>query len=165
MAEDRYANWAGIAAVETAAGTIAFQEKLTAVGFGSKKGMLIDQIDYFIPAASVVLIIANSDLIRFAITSSSGVTNLEDTTDSRILHSGQVTFHGVGTVGNFQLQIAPISFQFFPSLIHAHQRLFLAVQGVSLASVITVRARLYWRFVDLNDREIAELVQATLLQG
>jgi len=164
MAEDRYANWAGISATESAAGTLTFQELLTGVGFNTGKGMLIDQIDYFIPTATVALMVADADLVRFGITSSVGVTDLEDVTDGRILHSATYEKEFATAVGFIHIQM-PLSYQFFPSLIHAFQRVHLAVQGISMASAATVRARLYWRFIDLKDREIAELVQATLLQG
>lgn len=165
MAEDRYANWAGISAIESAANTLTFQEKLTGVGFGTGKGMLIDQIDYFITQASMTLLLATGDGINFGITSSTGITDLEDIADSRVVHTGQVFLHMRATVGMGEFEWMPHVYQFFPSIIIAHQRIFLAVEGVSLASAATIRARVYWRFVDLTDRNIAELVQATLLQG
>lgn len=164
MAEDRYANWAGIVVTEGAANTLTFAEKLTAAGFGSRKGWLIDEIDYFPDRDAVEDVLAVGDELRFGITSSSGVTNLQDTTDSRIIHSGNfmvVQNTGVG----YETHRIPWVYQFFPSLILAHQRIFLAVQGQSLAAAAILRARIYFRFIDLTDREITELVQATLLQG
>ena len=164
MPEDRYANMGGIEVIESGANTLTFAEKLTGVGFNTKKGMLIDQIDYFIPNATQLLLLGNADMIRFALTVSSSVDDLEDVGDSRILHSGSWNLQSLSSVG-FNFIKMPLSFQFFPSLIHAQQRIFLGVQGSSLASAATVRARFYWRFVDLNDRDISELVQATLIQG
>lgn len=165
MAEDRYANRAGIAVTESAAGTITFQELITGVGFNTKKGMLIDQLDYTLPQATLALLVGDQDLIRFAIVTSVGVGNLEDPTDLRILHAGQISIQLFGTAGNMNMTRMPLQHQFFPSLIHAHIRIYLAVQSGSLASAATVRARMLWRFVDLSDREVAELVQATLLQA
>lgn len=164
MAEDRFANRAGITVTESAAGTLTFQELITGVGFNTKKGMLIDEIDYYIPQATVALLVANPDEVRFGITSSTGVTDLEDATDSRILHSASFQRRESTAVGVEHLKF-PLVYQFFPSLIHAHIRIHLAILGVSLATVANVRVRILWRFIDLNDREIAELVQATLLQG
>lgn len=165
MPEDRYANRLGISVTESAAGTLSFQELVTGVGFQTKKGMLIDEISYFIPQSTLALLLAEADLVRFGITSSTGVTDLEDVTDSRILHSGQLTIRGFGTPANAIAFLNPIVFQFFPSIIHAHIRIFLGIQSASIASAATIRTRVLWRFVDLTDREIAELVQATLLSA
>lgn len=165
MSEDRYANRAGLSVTESAAGAITFQELVTGVGFQTKKGMLIDQISYFIPAATIGLLSGNGDILLGGITSSTGVTDLEDVADSRILHSFFLEGLAFGTVGNHLFLRQPFDYQFFPSLIHAHIRIYLAVQSVSIASAATLRARLLWRFIDLNEREIAELVQATLLSN
>jgi len=165
MAEDRYANWMGISVTESAANTQTSKESLTGVGFNTGKGMLIDQIDYFVPVATIALMTASGDEILFGIASSSGITDLEDVADSRILHSGSFHRRDHGTAASAIFIHAPIQFQFFPSLIHAHQRLFLVIKGTGLATVGSIRARIYWRFIDLKDRDIAELVQATLLQG
>lgn len=164
MAEDRYANLAGIAVTEAAAGTIEFQEKLTAAGFGSRKGWLIDEIDYFPTQATLDDIVVSGDILRMALTSSTGVTDLEDITDSRVIHSCYRAVQTNTSVGFQQYQV-PFVYQFFPSKIIALQRIYLAVQGVSLAAVATLRATIHFRFIDLTDREITELVQATLLQG
>lgn len=164
MSEDRYANLAGIAVTESGPGVLTFTEKLTSVGLGTGKAMLIDQIDYFVVSDAVDDLVAVGDRIDMGITLSSGVTDLQDVTDSRILHSFQLAYHMASSVG-FQVLHMPIRNQFFPSLITAHQRIYLACIGISLAAVITVRARIYWRYVDITDRNMAELVQATLLQG
>lgn len=163
MAEDRYANAAGIAVTESAAGTITFNEKLTGVGFGTGKGMLIDEIQYFIPAASAALLVGDGDAITVGLTTSQGVTNLEDTNDGRIMDSVQISLQLLTGVGYLSRQM-PLVHQFFPSLITANLRLYAAVVSASLASVATARIRFLWRRIDLTDRNIAELVQATLLQ-
>ncbi len=165
MTEDRFANWAGIEVVESAANTITFAELLTGVGFNTKKGMLIDQIDYFIPIAVPQLFVADADGVRFGITISTGVSALDDPTDGRTVHSGELFRKDYGTAAVAVFHRMPLVSQFFPSLITANIRLYLAVQGVSLASAATIRARIYWRGIDLTDREISELVQATLLQA
>lgn len=165
MAEDRYANWGSVSVTEEAAGTLTFQEKLTGVGFGTGKGMLIDQIDYFMPAATLALYLGTPDRVDFGLTSSVGVTNLEDIADSRMIHSAQLIMRLISGGDSHTLFQNPMTYQFFPSIILAHQRIFLAIKSDSLAAAATIRCRFYWRFVDLTDRNIAELVQSTLLQG
>lgn len=165
MAEDKYANRAGIAVTESAAGTLTFAELITGVGFQTKRGMLIDQIDYLVPVLTLALLVAGGDIVRYGITISTGVIDLEDTTDLRILHAGSIQSKLFGVAANMVIVRMPLQHQFFPSLIHANIRIYLAVQGASLASAATVRCRLYWRHVDLSDREVSELVQATLLQA
>jgi len=165
MAEDRFANRVGLVVTESAANTITFQELVTGVGFNTKKGMLIDQLDYYIPAATIALLVAAADKVQIGITSSTGVPDLEDVVDSRILHSFSFERFNFGTPASATFFTQPYTHQFFPSMIHAHVRMYLAVQGVSLATAATARLRMLWRFIDLNANEIAELVQATLLQG
>ena len=164
MAEDRFANFATITVVESAANTLTFGEKLTGVGFGTNKGMLIDQIDYFIPNTTQELLVAGADGINFGLTTSSGVDDLEEVTDNRVIHSGQMFMRQLSAVG-FLYTYMPLPFQFFPSLIIGTQKIFLAVHGVSLATPCTLRCRLYWRMVDLTDKVIAELVQVQLLSA
>lgn len=162
--EDRFANFATIQVTESAAGSLTFAEKLTGVGFGTNKGMLIDQIDYFIPSASVLLCIGAGDYIDMGLVTSSGVSDLEDITDNRVIHSAQFQMRNLSSVG-FEFVHMPIAHQFFPSLIIGTQRIFLAVKGISMAAVVTVRCRIYWRMVDLTDKVIAELVQVQLLSS
>lgn len=164
MAEDRYSAWLGASVTESAAGTISFQSILTSVGFGSGKGMLIDEIDYFLPQATIDLFLAQPDRVEMGITTSTGVTDLADVTDSRIIHSSVFALELLSGVG-FSWYRMPLVYQFFPALVHAHREIQLAVQGISMAASVTARARIYWRFLDLTDRNIAELVQAHLIQA
>lgn len=164
MAEDRFANFASVKVTESAAGVLTFAEKLTGVGFGTGKGMLIDQIDYFLPIGTTQLMTAGGDFIQFGFTMSSGVSDLEDVGDNRLLHSGQISINALSAIGyNFIMQ--PFVYQFFPSLIVGTQRIFLAAKASGLAGPATVRARIYWRMVDLTDRVIAELVQVQILSS
>jgi len=165
MPEDRFANQVGLQVTESSAGTLTFKEQLTGTGFSTGQGFLFDEIDYFIPNDTLKLVIGQNDLILMGITTSTGVTDLEDVTDSRIIHSAAHVAQVVGTAGTFFVHKQPDRNQFFPPLILGGQRFYLAVQSASIASPATVRARVYWRFVDLKKETIAELVHNTLLQG
>ena len=163
--EDRYANIASATVTESGTGTLTFQEILTNVGPVVKVGMLLDEINYHIPAAEITKLVGDGDEIRMGWTVSNQVTDLEDFTDRRILHTASLIRKESGTPGNFAFHRNPMQYQFFPPLIHAERRIYLAVLGVSLASAVTVRSRIYYRTVDLTPQNFLELSQTFQLIG
>ena len=166
---DRYANIATFDVTETAAGTLTFAELRTSAGIDASRktatALLVDEIDYFIGVAAYADMTSNGDDILMAITISSSVTDLQDMADSRILHSNIVTRVDFGTAGSAQLVKAPLVSQFFPPLITAERSLFLGVVSAGLASAVNVRARVYYRTVQLTDGEFLELAEVFRLVG
>ena len=159
MAQDSYANIMAAEVVESAAGTITFTEMLTGAGFGSNRGMVIDEIDYFIPQATATLMDADNDRLHYGLTLSSGVTDLEDSSDTRILHSAGLNIMAIGTAASGVIMFNPQVYQFFPPLIHGQPRIFLAIVSGALASAATIRVRIYWRYVDLTPAAILEIAE------
>lgn len=165
MAEDRYANILSGEIQTPTANTIAFQEFTTGVGLQSKQGMIIDQLDYFPSTTSVTEMTAVGDTINYGFTVSNGVTTLEDFTDRRIIHSAKLVRTDFGTAAAAQLLSMPLSYQFFPPLVIAEPRIYLAAASVGLANANLLRARMYFRFIELTDRNILEIAQSFTLIG
>ena len=165
MAEDRYANIMSGTVNMSAANIITFLAINTGVGLQSKQGMLIDQIDYFPTITALGEMTTAGDTIQFGLTVSNGVTSLFDFTDRRVIHSailGRVDF---GTAASAQLQALPVTRQFFPALIVAEPTLYFAALTAGLASAATIRFRVYFRFIELTDRNILEIAQSFILVG
>lgn len=169
MATDKYANIATIQVVSQSANVLTFAELRTQVGIQPDRktanALIIDEIDYLITATALAEFTANGDQARFAVTVSNSVTDLEDITDRRILHSGSFVRQDFGTAAAATVHKLPWVFQFFPPLITADRSLFLAVHSAGLASALTLRARIYHRVVEIKQTEFIELAEVFRLVG
>jgi len=165
MATDQFQSLATISATEAVAGTLLFQELQTGIGFGSQRGMLIDKIQFYIAMTFVNLILDESDRIVCAITLSNGITDIENFTDRRIIDNYALGESNFGTPASAQHVEQPITHDFGHGLPLAESSLYLAIVGVSLASAITVRTRIFFRYIDLTDRAILEIAQNFQLVG
>ena len=169
MAADKYANIATITVTESSADTLTFAELRTNVGIEpdrkSASAIIIDEIDYFVSRTTLLALNADGDGLRFAITLSNAVTDLEDFSDRRILHSGVLVRLDGGTAGNFVLQQTPLIYQFFPPLVTAERSLFLGVQGQATAVTNVLRCRIYHRVVEITQAEFIELAEVFRLVG
>ena len=169
MAIDRFANIATILVTASGANTLTFQELRTQVGIESDRksaqAMIVDEIDYMPNPGALNEMTVAADRIDFALTISNAVTDLNDITDRRILHSGYFLRTDFGTAAAAALQKMPFVFQFFPPLITAERSLFLAVNSVGLASAAQMRARIYHRIVRVSQSEFLELAEVFRLVG
>ncbi len=160
--ESRFAKIARVGVVQSAASVITFNEFQTGVGLqvGATRGkgmaMLVDQLDYYLPALAAA-IVADGDTVRYAITTSNQVTGLEDFDDQRILHMGERIFK-LTTSGMQELK-QPHTFQFFPALIWAEPTLFAAVDGAAQPTAAEVNIRIYYRLVELDQQLVFEIAQ------
>lgn len=167
--EDRYANIAGVELTMSAANTMSFVELRTGIGMQADRktavGMLIDEIDYSPKQKVFNDMNATGDRLSVGITVSNQVTDLEDVTDKRILHSANIYRLDGGTAGNFVIQVVPLVYQFFPAIIHAERAVFLAADSLGLADPEVIRMRMYYRTVTLTDGEFIELSEVFRLVG
>jgi len=164
--EDRYTNLAAVRVVESAANTITFIEMLTGISLGQGIGMLIDQIEYHVAQAGIEALNTTGDFLSFGWFTSNAPTNFR-LTDRRLIHAAVLNKGGViGTPASAQeLVIQPLVYQFFPAMIIAAPRLFLAVEGTSLATPVTLDSRIYFRYIELTDKEYLELAETFILVG
>ena len=159
--EDRFANVVSSAVTMSAANVITFNEMLTGISLGQGVGMLIDQIDYQMAASSAREIVAASDDATIAITTSNDLTDLNNYEDRRIIHSNQFVAVAV--------TVAPIQFpkvaQFFPPLIIAAPRIYLAMDTAGFGAAGIARLRIYFRYIALTPQQYIELAEAFVLVG
>lgn len=161
--EDRFANIAAAEVVQSAADTLTFTEMLTGISLGQGVGMLIDEIDYGIKFSTFGFFATSADNLQIAITSSNDVLDIEDISDRRILHTF-LMYHRFVTSGADYL-FWPKVFQFFPPMIIAAPRLYLAMDSISLGTAGTARTRIYFRYVQLSAQQYLELAEAFILVG
>jgi len=165
MAQDNYANIMSGEVTESAAGTLTFLEMLTGAGFGSGRGFIVDEIDYFVSKATLALMTTGGDSVQFGITLSSGVTDLEDFSDNRILHSASYTRKDMGTAASATYEQSPFVYQFFPPMIHGQPKMYLGIQAAGLASAAIMRTRIMWRYTDLTPQAIMEIAETFNIVG
>lgn len=165
---DRFANIASATVIESAANTLTFQEVQFGVSIGQRRGLIIDQIDYFIQPATVAgNWIATGDVTNIGWVTRNDVASLVDNfNDNRVLHMMSIQQHILSaTSGNFFVN--PWTHQFFPPLIVAPRAgsMFLAIESVSNPNVVGAQSRIYFRFVDLDKEDYLELAEAFDLVG
>lgn len=163
---DKFANVAAVGVTESAAGTMTFAEMTTGVALGRQTGILIDQLDYYVDTTSLERLLATQDAIEIGWFSSNSMSSF-NVADRRQLHQisiTQGTIIGTPASGG-TIHISPMVYQFFPPMIIAAPRLFLGVLGTSIAQVLTIQSRMYFRYIDLSPQEYIELAEAFVLAG
>ena len=164
--QDKFGNLASAEVVESGAGTLTFTELVTGISLGAGKGIIIDQIDYSVAVATRALMTTATDWIAFGWCTSDAVTAATlNINNSRILHFARESRIDMGTAGSGVLVQDPRVYQFFPPLIFASPRIYLYAMGSGLASPGTVRSRIYYRNIDLTDKEYLELAETFVLVG
>ena len=163
---DVYTNLASATVTESAAGVLTFVELATGISLGQGTGMLIDQVDYDWSPGAIGNIVAVNDRVAAAWFTSNAPTGIT-LTDRRLIHMSQLFVEpviGAAASGGRPFQ-TPVVHQFFPAIIIAAPRLYLAVLSNSLAAPAQVSSRLYFRYIDLTDKEYLELAETFILVG
>lgn len=163
--QDRYANIAAASVTESGVSTITFAELLTGISLGAGVGILIDAIDFYVAKASMAEFTTATDAIEMAWCVSNNVPALSDPSENRIIFAHQLFRFDFGVAASAQYFSFPIHRDFFPPLIVAAPRIYLAAEATGLASACTVRSRLFFRYVDLETKEYLEIAEAFILVG
>lgn len=162
--QDKYANIARQDVLQSAANAETFEELQTGISLGQGTGMLIDQIDYYIPPATMELLLLASDQLICGWTTSDAAGALGN--DRRTsLHVTQIALGPViGAAASAGTPfVTPLAFQFFPALIIAAPRLFLGMDSESIAAAGRCSSRIYFRYIDLSAQEYLELAETFVL--
>ena len=164
--EDRFANLASITATESGTGVLTYAELLTGISIGAGIGILIDKIAYNFEVGGIGTLIASADALYAGWTTSKVPTSF-DYNDRRVID--MIALYSEPTIGTaasaghpFRM---PLFHDFSPPLIIASPRLYLGVQGASLAGPITCRSRMFFRYQPLTDKEYLELAETFVLVG
>lgn len=162
--EDRFTNLASATVTESAANTFTRSELHTGIGLGQGVGILIDQIDYIFSVSGLEAIVAAGDQLAAGWHASSSITGF-DQNDRRQIHQVALSQILVGAVVSQTHIQQPLIYQFFPPMIIAAPRLYLAILGTSLAIAGAVTSRVFFRYIELTDKEYLELAETFILVG
>lgn len=163
-AEDRFANLASAVVTLSAADTLTFTELQTGIGLGQGVGILIDMIDYEVSPAMLELMTASGDQVACGWSTSDAVTDV-NVNERRVIDYTRISRHDHGTAASGEFVLQPQRKTFIPSLVIAAPRLYLFGFSVGLASVGTIRSRIFFRYIDLTDKEYLELAETFILVG
>lgn len=158
---DQYVNRAIVSVVESAANTITFQQIQFGVGTFQQVGLEVQEVHFFPNSTTLGLLVAAGDNLLM------GLTGRDDLTD--LNPSNQALYCQVG-LGCASAQTAPIEtpliykFADMGGLLIPPNPLYLAVQGIGLGAAATVRAIIYYRFIQLTPQQSLEVLQ-TLIPG
>jgi len=158
--KDEYANVAFGAVTLSAANTLTFSQIQMAIGMFQGIAMLIHRIAWQPTATSLREIVAATDSLHMALTSSNRLTAIYDLSDPSIIAQMQIIGIGVA-VANEKLPLIS-DFTMLPGggkLIAANPLYLAAVSG-GFASAAVCRAQIDFTFIELADRDYMELIQA-----
>lgn len=170
MAVDKYANILTAELTMSAANVLSFTEISTGLGIEadrkSARAMIIDEIEYFPSVVDgLAHMTANTDQMMMGLTLSNAVTDIEDMSDRRILHMASLARHDAGTAATANYINLPWVYQFFPPLITAERKLYLAMDSVGSSAAMQGKARIYYRSVEITQADFIELAEVFRLVG
>ena len=159
--EDRFANVMAAKIVMASVNTLAFTEILTGISLGQGVGILIDEIDYHFVSGTYRELITAADDLAIAVTTSNAITDIEDHEDRRIIHGMSLISVGVPVA----VHQSPYIHQFFPPMIIAAPRIYLAMNTSGFGGPGTGFLRLFFRYISLTPQQYIELAEAFVLVG
>ena len=161
--QDKYANIINASLLTAGASTVT-QDISTGVSLGEGKGMLIDQIDYFLSAGclSDFIAAAAGEFYKLSWSVQSDQFGYDN---SKVIHELDVVKWVTGTPANAFISLWPKVFQFFPPLILASPKLYFNGSGSASIAAVSVFARMYFRYVDLTPQEYLELAESFVLMS
>lgn len=157
---DVFANSALATVTIAVADTLTFQQINMAVGLFQGVAMNLHKIEWWPSMAACRQIVAASDNLHMALTTTNRLTTIQDITDPAIVAMKAVVGIGVA-VERYELPLIQ-SFEDLPSggrLIPA-QPLFLAADTSGFSAGVTINAVLYFTFHTLADADYLELLQS-----
>jgi hypothetical protein len=165
--KDKYANLLS-SEVTTLGVTIQSTEIQTGVSLGEGQGIVIDEIDYFLGAGVLTDLEAGAagDYMFVGLfTQVPTGANDFNPTNSRCIHVFKVIRSDFGVAANGLNVMMPIVFQFFPPMIVAAPRLYIACIASAAVSGGGVSLRSFFRYVKLSTQEYLELAESFVLVG
>lgn len=157
--KDIYSNKAYGSVLESAANTLTFAEIRTNVNVFSKIAWIVNRVEWYVNVATVGLILAGADGLLMALTASDNIPDLGLDNPS-VIDLNQWSLFLV-TSGMEMINMPLIrDFSALPGggLIIAPRPLFVAVQGISLATPATVECRISFRQIEMSAVEYLELI-------
>jgi len=164
-AGDEFANIAYLAVTEAAANTITFNELALSTNLMERKfALVIHRAEFFLTVAAQKLLLDEDDVINVALTLTNTLTalNVLDRPELLFNHMYGLGRYGVAASGFQRDRPTTRDFSKLPGggLLVPGDRLYIAIQGTSLASAAAAVMRLYYTVRDLDVSQYWELVEA-----
>lgn len=158
--KDLYANTAYGSLVQTAINTLVFSQIQFAVGMFQGVAILLHRILWWPPAGTMREIMAATDDISFALTTSNRLSGIIDVSEPAVLCARRLVGIGI-PVAVTDLPLIS-DFTMLPQggkLIPANP-IYLAMVTAGFAGVATIRCTLEFTFLELSATDYLELIQA-----
>lgn len=162
MKIDQYANRAIEQTTQSAANTITFSQIRFGVGIFQGVALVVHRVEWFPSLGTLRELVTAADQLDMAITSTDNLAVLTDVLEPSILVLKNLV-PIAATVDPYQLPFVS-DFSTLPGqgLIVPPNPLFLGVQMAGAAAAGTVRALIYFTFLELSDKDYIELIQASI---
>ena len=163
--KDMYANMAAAKLTLTDGSIVGTQVEL-GISLGTKKGVLIDRIDYYLEDAKTALSDGKDVDVGWSTQAAASLSEIEIDNKS-IIHYTSTIRKDFGTAANSIFFRSPEQYEFTPPIILAAPSIYLVgrLPASSGATGQVVRSRLSYRYIDLSTQEYLELAEAFILVG
>ena len=160
---DDFANIMSGSLTQSAVDTLTFSSRLEfGYSLSDNVGLVIHRIDYSFQQGFLKLLLDDSDRVVFGLVTSDQISSLV-MYGSNVVDIGEVGLLKYGAAASGWLQelnpTAKHDYSDLPGggLLVSPNPLFMAVHGVSIASVAVISYRIFYTAVTLNDRGFREL--------
>jgi len=158
---DLYVNQAVITVTETAANTLTFKKLETGISLFEKVAWLIERVEYFFSSYS--LLVASADAACMALATTDQMSSMA-LTNAAILDLYYLLRFDLGAAANAELLHLPMVKDFSQmsggGILVAPNPIYLGIQGTSVASAMSVTAKIFYTTVPLSPDEYWELVES-----
>lgn len=158
--KDQYANVAYTIVSQTAANSLTFASIQMAVGLFQGIAMILHRIAYTPYVATLREVVAASDSFAMALTSSNRLAAVMDTNDPAIIDCWRVSGIGVPTSNMETPHYTDFTMLPGGGKLIAANPIYGAMHSGGFAAAQGGLIRLEFTFVELNDRDYMELIQA-----
>lgn len=161
--EDKFANYAIISVVESAANTLTFKKLETGISLNEKVAWIINRVEYLSNQINATIFNATGDSLDFGMSLSNAFTtpNLAENT---IIDCNKFTRIDIGASASGEMQLQPWvkDFSALPGggIIVPPTPLYLYAMGTGLTGVAAMTARIHYTLKTLKIDEYWELVEA-----
>lgn len=158
--KDKYANVAYGIVAQAVINTLTFNQIQLAVGLFQGVAMLLHRILWMPYGGTLREIVAATDSMQLALTSSNRLAAIGDITDPAIIAQMQVWGVGVAVANEKIPYISDFSTLPGGGKLVAANPIYLAITTGGFAAVATCRVQLDFTFIELSDRDYLEVIQA-----
>lgn len=160
ITKDAYANVAFGTCTQSAINTLTFAQIQFGVGLFEGRALIIHRIEWNPTFANLREIVAATDSLTMALTTSNRMTGISDLSDPAIVSQNAIIGIGVAVEPTRLPILADYSSLPGGGKLLPANPLFVAVNSGGFAAVCTIRCRLDFSFVELSPQDYLEVIQS-----